>query len=148
MNELKPFSIACEEYKNKINNVISNLIKKGENASCSTIKNIQEKANEYKNILTNSIKRKESGFLSKIYKFFFYEKYQKNMDVLNENLGKVNNILYYFENSSHDKQSIFSDDEIIKISTSILSETPPRNLLSYLYGENRKWNNLKKSLCR
>ncbi|WP_167348673.1 hypothetical protein, partial [Proteus myxofaciens] len=146
LNILKPFFIACEEYENKINDIVSNLINKRENTSCSLIKYLDVKINEYKTILTNCIKRKEDGFLSKIYKFFFFEKYEKHIHILNEYLVKVDKILHHFENCSNDKQSVFSDNEIIKTLRSILSETPPIDLLSYLYGENKKWNNFKKSL--
>ncbi|MBS6208749.1 MAG: hypothetical protein KH812_01500 [Proteus hauseri] len=143
---LKPFSDSCNNFKNEIINANSSLIKKGEGSACSLITSMEVKTNECKKILSDCIKRKESGILSRIYKFIFPKKHNDAMKSLNEHLNKIEDISRYLSHYDINQNDTFSQSEIIAMVTAKLSETPPRTLLSYLYGENIKWDNFKRSL--
>ncbi|MBG2879804.1 hypothetical protein I4902_11025 [Proteus alimentorum] len=146
LESLKPFSNACDLYKNEITNAASHLIMKGKNSAFSLITSIEVKTNEYKKILSDCIKRKETSILSRVYKWIFPKKYADEISSLNEHLDKVKKISSFISGYNINQNDVFSKNEIIAIVTAKLSETLNRDLLSYLYGENKKLDNFKRSL--
>ncbi|WP_368911145.1 hypothetical protein [Proteus vulgaris] len=147
LESLKPFSDDCDRYENEIKNVASYLIIKGKNNVFSSITSMEEKTNEYKKILSDCIKRKETSILSRVYKWIFPKKHANAIGLLNKHLDKIKKISSYLSGDDIKKNDIFLKNEIIEIVTATLSEMEiPRTLLSYLYGENRKWDNVKRSL--
>lgn len=144
---LEHFYNECEEYENKIMDAASSFIQKGKNPSCSLMTLIKLKTDKCEDLLKNFIKRKETGFLSRVCKFFFPKKHNNSIKLLNEYLDKVREILIYINCYDAESSCSFLKNNIISIITTKLSEIEiPRTLLSYLYGENRKWDNFKRSL--
>ncbi len=145
LKSLESFSNAYNDYEKKIKNKVSNILIK--NSSCSSINEITTKTNECLTLLNECIKRKETGFFSKVYKFFFPKKHNESVSLLIDYKSEVNKISSYLELYKEEVNKFFSIDDIILIITSKLSKiTYPESLLSYLYGENRKWDNFKRSL--
>ncbi|MCT6518764.1 hypothetical protein GY03_15925 [Proteus vulgaris] len=147
LESLRSFSNACDQYENEIKDAASYLIMKGKNNVFSSITSMEEKINEYKKILSDCIKRKETSILSRVYKWIFPKKHANAIGLLNKHLDKIKKISSYLSGDDIKKNDIFLKNEIIEIVTATLSEMEiPRTLLSYLYGENRKWDNVKRSL--
>lgn len=145
LKSLESFSNAYNDYEKKIKNKVSNIVIK--NSSCSSINEITTKTNECLSLLDECIKRKETGFFSKVYKFFFPKRHNESVSLLIDYKSEVNKISSYLELYKEEVNKFFSIDDIILIITSKLSKiTYPESLLSYLYGENRKWDNFKRSL--
>lgn len=141
------FYSECEEYENKIMDAASSFIKKGKNPSCSLMTLIKLKTDKCEDLLKSFIRREETGFLSRVYKFFFPKKHNDSIKLLNKNLDKVREILIYINLYDADSSHSFLKNNIINIITTTLSEIEiPRTLLNYLYGENKKWDNFKRSL--
>uniref|UniRef100_UPI001E61638F hypothetical protein n=1 Tax=Proteus penneri TaxID=102862 RepID=UPI001E61638F len=70
-----------------------------------------------------------------------------SIKLLNKNLDKVREILNYINFYDAKSSHSFLKNNIINIITTTLSEIEiPRTLLNYLYGENKKWDNFKRSL--
>ncbi|NBM95507.1 hypothetical protein I6G31_12890 [Proteus penneri] len=147
LKSLEHFYNECEEYENKIMDAASSFIKKGKNPSCSLMTLIKLKTDKCEDLLKSFIRREETGFLSRVYKFFFPKKHNDSIKLLNKNLDKVREILIYINLYDADSSHSFLKNNIINIITTTLSEIEiPRTLLNYLYGENKKWDNFKRSL--
>ncbi|SUC02593.1 hypothetical protein [Proteus penneri] len=147
LKSLEHFYNECEEYENKIMDAASSFIKKGKNPSCSLMTLIKLKTDKCEDLLKSFIRREETGFLSRVYKFFFPKKHNDSIKLLNKNLDKVREILNYINLYDAKSSHSFLKNNIINIITTTLSEIEiPRTLLNYLYGENKKWDNFKRSL--
>ncbi|MBG3021087.1 hypothetical protein ABN253_08165 [Proteus genomosp. 6] len=147
LKSLESFSNAYNDYEKKIKNKVSNIAIK--NSSCSSINEITTKTNECLSLLDECIKRKETGFFSKVYKFFFPKRHNESVSLLIDYKSEVNKISSYLELYKEEVNKYFSINDIILIITSKLSKiTYPESLLGYLYGEKNKWNNFKQSLFK
>ncbi|MBI6406610.1 MULTISPECIES: hypothetical protein [Proteus] len=146
LKSLASFSNAYNNYENKIKNKVSNIAIK--NSSCCSINEITTKTNECLSLLDGFIKRKETGFLSKVYKFFFPKKHNESLSLLINYKSEINKISSYL-NSYKEKNEYFTINDISLMVTSRLSKINyPESLLGYLYGEKSKCNNFIQSLFK
>ncbi|WP_311752178.1 hypothetical protein [Proteus columbae] len=146
LKSLASFSNAYNNYENKIKNKVSNIAIK--NSSCCSINEITTKTNECLSLLDGFIKRKETGFLSKMYKFFFPKKHNESLNLLidyKSEINKISSYLYVYK----EKNEYFTIDDICLMVTSKLSKINyPESWLGYLYGEKSKCNNFIQSLFK
>ncbi|WP_109420100.1 hypothetical protein [Proteus terrae] len=145
---LSKLSTCICQYNNEFKNKLYYLEKNSKKIVCDSIMKTKEKINECLSLLDEFIKRKETGFLSKVYKFFFPEKHNKSLSLLIGYKSKINNISTYIENYQ-ERDKYLSINNIGLIVTSNLSKINyPDSLLGYLYGEKRKCDNFIQSLFK
>ncbi len=148
LESLKDLSSCISQCNNKFKNKFIYLDLSDKKIVCDSMIKVKEKTNECLSLLDSFIKRKETGFLSKVYKFFFPKRHNESLNLLIDYKSKINNMSSYFYNYK-EKSNFFTIDDICLMVTSKLSEINyPESLLGYLYGEKSKCNNFKQSLFK
>lgn len=148
LESLKDFSSCVSQRNNEFKDKISHLKKSDKKIVCDSMIKTKEKTNECLSLLDGFIKRKETGFLSKVYKFFFPKKHNESLSLLINYKSEINKISSYL-NSYKEKNEYFTINDISLMVTSKLSKINyPESLLGYLYGEKSKCNNYIQSLFK
>lgn len=148
LESLTELSSCISQCNNKFKNKTSYLEKNDKKIVCDSIIKVKEKTNESLSLLDGFIKRKATGFLSKVYKFFFPKKHNESLNILINYKSKINKISSYLD-VYKEKNKYFTIGDICLMVTSKLSEINyPESLLGYLYGEKSKWDNFKQSLFK
>lgn len=148
IESLNDFSTCLSQFNNRFKNKIYNLENNGKNIVSDSIMKAKEKINDCLSLLDGFIQRKETGFLSKVYKFFFPEKYNKSLNLLTDYKNEINKISSYLENYKEENEYLSVHDIGLMVTSKLSKIKYPRNLLGYLYGENRKLDNFIQSLFK
>lgn len=148
LESLKDLSSCISRCNNKFKNKTFHLEKSDKKIVCDSMTKIKGKTNECLSLLDGFIKRKETGFLSKMYKFFFPKKHNESLNLLidyKSEINKISSYLYVYK----EKNEYFTIDDICLMVTSKLSKINyPESWLGYLYGEKSKCNNFIQSLFK
>lgn len=148
IESLNDFSTCLSQFKNRFKNKIYNLENNGKNIVSDSIMKAKEKTNDCLSLLDGFIQRKETGFLSKVYKFFFPEKHNKSLNLLTDYKNEINKISSYLENYKEENEYLSVHNIGLMVTSKLSKIKYPRNLLGYLYGENRKLDNFIQSLFK
>lgn len=145
---LNDFSTCVGQSNNEFKSKLYYLENNSKKIVCDSIMNIKEKINECLSLLDGFIQRKETGFLSKVYKFFFPEKYNKSLSLLTDYKNEINKISSYLESYKEENEYLSVHDIGLMVTSSLSKIKYPKSLLGYLYGENRKCDNFIQSLFK
>lgn len=148
IESLNDFSTCLSQFNNRFKNKIYHLEKNSKNIVCDSIMKVKEKTNDCLSLLDGFIQRKETGFLSKVYKFFFPEKYNKSLNLLTDYKNEINKISSYLESYKEENKYLSIHDIGLMVTSKLSKIKYPGNLLGYLYGENRKLDNFIQSLFK
>lgn len=145
---LNDFSTCISQCNNRFKNKLYHLENNSKKIVCDSIMKVKEKTNDCLSLLDGFIQRKETGFLSKVYKFFFPEKYNKSLNLLTDYKNEINKISSYLESYKEENKYLSIHDIGLMVTSKLSKIKYPGNLLGYLYGENRKLDNFIQSLFK
>lgn len=147
LESLNYFSTCVSRCNSEFKNKLTHLEQSDKKIVYDSMTKIKGKTNECKYLLDKCIKGKETNFLSRIYGFFFPREHKNSIAVLTDCKNKIDRVLSYLNSYENKNNHFFDSNEIGLILTSMLSKiNTPKNILSYLYGENKEWDNFKRSL--